>query len=76
MQRSAQQLLRQSDQQLRSIIDSVQDYAIFLLDTEGYVATWNPGAQRIKGYTADEIIGHPRAIPEDMAQARATVRCE
>lgn len=41
----------------RRLIDSVQDYAIFLLDPQGYVATWNLGAQRIKGYSADEIIG-------------------
>ena len=66
-QRMAQEALRRSDQQLRSIVDSVKDYAIFLLDPEGYVATWNPGAQRIKGYTADEIIGQHFSIfyPED-----------
>ncbi len=56
-QRAAQEALRRSDQQLISIIESVKDYAIFLLDTEGNVATWNPGAERIKGYKADEIIG-------------------
>lgn len=56
-QRAAQEELRRSDQQLRSIIESVKDYAIFLLDTEGRVATWNPGAERIKGYIAGEIIG-------------------
>lgn len=39
------------------LIDSVQDYAIFLLDAEGYIQTWNKGAERNKGYTADEIIG-------------------
>ncbi len=39
------------------LIQSVVDYAIFMLDPEGRVATWNPGAERIKGYTADEIIG-------------------
>jgi hypothetical protein len=41
----------------RLVIESVLDYAIFILDPEGRVATWNPGAQAIKGYTADEIIG-------------------
>jgi len=56
-QRMAQELLRRSDQQLRSIVDSVKDYAIFLLDVHGNVETWNPGAERIKGYTASEIIG-------------------
>jgi PAS domain S-box-containing protein len=39
------------------MVDSVRDYAIFMLDPNGHVASWNQGAQRIKGYTADEIIG-------------------
>ena len=39
------------------MVDSVKDYAIFMLDSAGYIASWNQGAQRIKGYTADEIIG-------------------
>ncbi len=68
-QRMAQELLRRSDQQLRSIVDSVKDYAIFLLDPEGHVATWNPGAHRIKGYSADEIIGQHFSVfyPNDDA---------
>jgi PAS domain S-box-containing protein len=56
-QRAALEALRANDQQLRSVIDSVRDYAIYLLDPEGHVATWNPGGERIKGYTADEIVG-------------------
>jgi len=43
--------------QLELLVDSVRDYAIFMLDAEGNVATWNQGAMRIKGYTADEIRG-------------------
>ena len=39
------------------MVDSVRDYAIFMLDPKGHIASWNQGAQRIKGYTADEIIG-------------------
>lgn len=39
------------------LVNSVEDYAIFALDREGCVATWNPGAERIKGYRADEIVG-------------------
>ncbi|HEV7387389.1 MAG TPA: ATP-binding protein [Gemmatimonadaceae bacterium] len=39
------------------MVESVRDYAIFMLDPAGYIASWNQGAQRIKGYTADEIIG-------------------
>lgn len=56
-QRAAQDSLRLRDQQLRSIIESVTDYAIFLLDLEGNVASWNPGAERIKGYREEEILG-------------------
>ena len=41
----------------RLLVASVRDYAIFMLDVGGYVATWNPGAERLKGYRADEIIG-------------------
>jgi PAS domain S-box-containing protein len=49
--------LRVSEQQLRLLVEAVQDYAIFMLDTEGYVQSWNTGAERIKGYKAAEIIG-------------------
>ena len=41
----------------RVLIDTIEDYGILILDPDGIVRTWNPGAQRIKGYTADEIIG-------------------
>jgi PAS domain S-box-containing protein len=44
------------------LVDSVTDYAIFLLSTEGVVVSWNPGAERIKGYEASEIIGRSFAI--------------
>jgi PAS domain S-box-containing protein len=44
-------------ERIQLLVDSVKDYAIYLLDSEGYVATWNTGAQRFKGYTAEEIIG-------------------
>jgi PAS domain S-box-containing protein len=56
-QHLAQQALRRADLQLRSLLESVSDYAIYLLDKEGNVATWNPGAEKIKGYVADEILG-------------------
>jgi len=52
-----EEALRRSEEQFRSIVNSVEDYAIFLLDAEGHVNTWNPGAERIKGYRAEEIIG-------------------
>jgi PAS domain S-box-containing protein len=46
-----------SADQFRLLVDAVRDYAIFLLDPEGHVVSWNAGAERIKGYTADEILG-------------------
>ena len=49
--------LHLGDDLFRELVNSVQDYAIFLLDPEGKVVTWNQGAERIKGYTATEIIG-------------------
>ncbi|HMJ15540.1 MAG TPA: PAS domain-containing protein, partial [Polyangiaceae bacterium] len=41
----------------RLLLDSVLDYAIFMLDTEGRIVTWNPGAERLKGYRPEEIVG-------------------
>ena len=46
-----------SADQFRLLVDAVKDYAIFLLDPEGHVVSWNAGAERIKGYTAQEILG-------------------
>ena len=45
------------DQRFELLVDAVTDYAIYMLDPDGFVASWNPGAQRFKGYKADEIIG-------------------
>jgi PAS domain S-box-containing protein len=55
--RRAEQELRRSEERLRLLIASVKDYAIFILDPTGHVATWNPGAERLKGYSANDIIG-------------------
>lgn len=62
----------QTERALRLLVDSVRDYAIFMLTPEGTVASWNPGAQRIKGYAPEEIIGrHFRTFyPEKEQQAR------
>ncbi|HXI57916.1 MAG TPA: PAS domain S-box protein [Polyangia bacterium] len=49
--------LRRSEERFRLLVDSVEDYAIFMLDPDGYVMTWNSGAERLKGYSADDIIG-------------------
>jgi formate hydrogenlyase transcriptional activator len=56
-QRAAQEALRLNDLRLRSIVESIGEYAIYLLDRDGHVLTWNPGAERIKGYKADEVLG-------------------
>jgi PAS domain S-box-containing protein len=72
-QRAALEAARRQDQQLRSIVESVNDYAIYLLDPDGNVATWNPGAERIKGYTAEEILGKHFSrffIQEDLERDR------
>ncbi|HET9415777.1 MAG TPA: PAS domain S-box protein, partial [Pseudolabrys sp.] len=53
----AQQTLLESERSYRRLIEAVVDYAIFQLDPNGRIATWNTGAERIKGYTAAEIIG-------------------
>ena len=56
-QRAAQDAIRNQDLQMRSIVESVRDYAIYLLDRKGYILTWNPGGERVKGYAANDIIG-------------------
>ena len=56
-ERAAQEELRRSEERFRLLVSTVQDYAIFMLDPEGHVASWNAGAQRSKGFTAEEIIG-------------------
>jgi len=60
--------LLHSEARFQTMINSVQDYAIFMLDAQGRVATWNTGAARLKGYTAEEIIGQHFScfyLPED-----------
>lgn len=55
--RFAEEALRQSEQRFRLLVEGVKEYAIFLLDVAGRIASWNIGAQRIKGYAAEEILG-------------------
>jgi PAS domain S-box-containing protein len=55
--REAEEQRVHEEQRFRVLVETAQDYAIFMLDTAGRVATWNEGAQRIKGYAADEIVG-------------------
>ncbi|HKC27930.1 MAG TPA: PAS domain S-box protein [Jatrophihabitans sp.] len=56
-QRHAEEELRESEERFRLLVEAVQDYAIFMLDTTGTITSWNPGAQRIKQYASHEIIG-------------------
>src|SRR5216117_4275673 len=49
--------LHQTAEQFHILVDSVEEYAIYLLDATGNVVTWNTGAEKIKGYTAEEIVG-------------------
>jgi PAS domain S-box-containing protein len=60
--KAAEERLQQSEERLRLMIESVQDYAIFMLDPEGRIASWNLGAERINGYQAAEIIGQHFSI--------------
>ena len=56
-QKRSENALRESEERLRLIVSNIKDYAIVVLDPEGRVTSWNGGAQRIKGYQADEILG-------------------
>ncbi len=67
----AEKRLRESEERFRLLVDGVRDYAIFTLDRNGYVVSWNSGAERITGYTADEIMGEHIAkfyTAEDVAK--------
>ncbi len=88
--REAEERLRQSEEMFRLLVSSVRDYAIFMLDPDGKVTTWNAGARRIKGYEAGEIIGKHFSIffPEEdvrenkpqreleTAREKGSVECE
>jgi len=71
--RQTQELLLESEERFRLLVEGVKDYAIFMLDPEGRVRTWNPGAQRIKGYREEEIVGEHFSIfyaDEDVERGR------
>jgi PAS domain S-box-containing protein len=73
--RQAEEQLRQSEARLRLLIGSIRDYAIFMLDPDGRVATWNRGAEDINGYRPDEIIGRHFSIFYPPAEV-ASGKCE
>jgi PAS domain S-box-containing protein len=71
--REAEMALRQSEERFRLVVDGVVDYAIFMLTPEGNVASWNQGAERLKGYKASDIIGSHFSRfypPEAIAQGK------
>lgn len=74
--RAAEETLRKSEEQLQLLIQGVTDYAIYLLSAEGHVTNWNAGAQRIKGYEPEEIIGEHFSrfyTTEDQAAGRPAI---
>ncbi len=71
--KQAEERLRQSVEQFRLLVEEVEEYAIFMLDPTGRVATWNSGAEKTKGYTLEEIIGEHFErfyTPEDRARGK------
>jgi len=72
----AEAALRASEERLRLVLESVQEYAIFTIDPQGRVTSWNTGARRITGYSADEILGHSvaRFYPPEAVAAGTPAR--
>ena len=73
----AEAALRASEERQRLMIESIKDYAIFTIDPIGLITSWNEGARRLKGYTAEEVIGRPLAmfyLPEDAGKPEGEMR--
>ena len=71
--REAQRALIESERRFRCLVEGVVDYAIYMLDPKGHVTNWNKGAERIKGYSADDIVGRHFSLfypPEDRQSGR------
>ena len=85
-QENAQKAIREAQQRFRLLVENITDYAIFMIDTEGRVASWNSGAQHTLGYSSDEILGQRAArffvaegagedvLAQEMRQAQAMGR--
>ncbi|MFL6416418.1 MAG: PAS domain S-box protein [Bryobacteraceae bacterium] len=68
--KQAEQALRESEERFRLFVESVRDYALFQMDEQGHIVSWNGGAERLLGYTKMEVFGRPSAlvfVPEDVA---------
>ena len=77
--RAHEEQLRDSEERLRLLIENVRDYAIFMLDENGIVRSWNAGARAINGYEAHEIIGRPLSIfytPQDCEEGKPEAELE
>jgi PAS domain S-box-containing protein len=77
--RQADEQRLQQEHRFRALVETAKDYAIFMLDPHGLVATWNDGAHNIKGYTADEIVGQHFSRfypPEDVAAGKCELELE
>ncbi|WP_245467774.1 PAS domain-containing sensor histidine kinase [Mesorhizobium sp. M7A.F.Ca.CA.001.13.1.1] len=71
--KKAEEEIRKNQEQFQRLVQGVTDYAIYMLDPEGVITSWNSGAERIKGYSADEIIGKHFSqfyTPEDRERGR------
>ena len=63
-----EEALKESEQRFERLVEAAKDYAIFMVDAEGLVTTWNEGAQRVFGYDEEEILGEDACVlftPED-----------
>ncbi|WP_224368541.1 sensor histidine kinase [Hyalangium versicolor] len=60
--RPLQRKAKDVEQRFQLLVEGVQDYAVYLLDAQGRVVSWNPGAERIKGWKAEEVVGRPQSI--------------
>jgi PAS domain S-box-containing protein len=71
--RTAEEALRESEERFRLLVHNVMEYGIFMLDPDGHVVSWNDGAERIKGYREEEIVGQHFSVfypPEDVAAGK------
>ena len=70
--RLAEQQLRASEERYRLLVSGIKDYAIYMLDPKGHIVTWNEGAEAIKGYTTDQVIGKHFSLfyPEETVRNR------
>jgi PAS domain S-box-containing protein len=85
--RARSEQLREAEDRFRLVVEATTDYAIFMLDPQGHIVNWNAGAQRIKGYAAEEIVGQHfsrfytevdrrNAVPEKLLAAAKNGKCE